>query len=101
MDVESARKANLLVGNDEKAPVVELLFTGARLRAVSAAELAMAGAEVACEWPHWRNFSVAAGDEISFGSTARGRLELSGSSRWICGAQMVWERQRQSEGRFR
>ncbi len=72
MDVDSARKANLLVGNDEKAPLVELLFTGARLRAVFGAELAIAGAEVACEWPQWRNFSVAAGDEISFGQLRAG-----------------------------
>ena len=72
MDVDSAGKANLLVGNDERVPVVELLFTGARLRANFAAELAIAGAEVACEWPRWRNFSVAAGDEISFGQLHAG-----------------------------
>ena len=48
MDIDSARKANLLVGNDEGVPVVELLLTGARFRALKAAELAIAGAEVEC-----------------------------------------------------
>lgn len=72
MDIDSARKANLLVGNDERAPVIELLFTGAKFRALGAAELAISGADVACEWPQWRNFSVMAGDEIFFGELRAG-----------------------------
>ena len=46
MDKDSARKANLLVGNEEDAPVLELLFTGARFRVLSAAEFSIAGAAV-------------------------------------------------------
>ena len=72
MDVDSARKANLLVGNDEGAPVLELLFTGAKFRVLGAGEMAIAGADVDCEWPRWRNFSVASGDEISFGKLRAG-----------------------------
>jgi biotin-dependent carboxylase-like uncharacterized protein len=67
MDLESAQKANLLVGNDAGAPVVELVFTGAKFFVLSSAEFAIAGADVECEWPTWRNFRVEAGSEISFG----------------------------------
>jgi biotin-dependent carboxylase-like uncharacterized protein len=72
MDLDSARKANLLVGNEEGAPVVELLFTGARFRALGSAELAIAGADVETEWPRWRNFWVEPGDEVSFGRLIAG-----------------------------
>ena len=61
MDLESARTANLLVGNDAGAPLVELLFTGAKFLVLSSSELAIAGAEVECEWPTWRNFRVEPG----------------------------------------
>ena len=56
MDADSARKANLLVGNEEGAPVLELLFTGARFRVLSAAELAITGAEVESESPAVEEF---------------------------------------------
>jgi biotin-dependent carboxylase-like uncharacterized protein len=72
MDLESARRANLLVGNEAGAPVLELLFTGARFRVLSSCELAVAGAEVECEWPAWRNFCVEPGREISFGPLRAG-----------------------------
>ena len=66
MDLESARKANLLVGNDPGAPVVELLFSGAKFLVLSSCELAMTGAEVECEWPMWESFRVAPGQKLSF-----------------------------------
>ena len=72
MDLESARQANLLVGNNAGAPVVELLFTGAKFLVLSFSELAIAGAEVECEWPTWRNFHVEPGSEISFGPLRAG-----------------------------
>ena len=72
MDSDSARKANLLVGNEEGAPVLELLFTGARFRVLGAAELAITGAEVESECPRWRNFSAEAGQEIAFGRLRAG-----------------------------
>ena len=72
MDLESARQANLLVGNSAGAPVVELLFTGAKFLVLSSSELAIAGAEVECEWPTWRNFHVQPGSEISFGPLRAG-----------------------------
>jgi biotin-dependent carboxylase-like uncharacterized protein len=72
MDLESARRANLLVGNDEGAPVLELLFTGAKFRALNSSELAIAGANVECGWPTWKNFRLAPGSEISFGKLHAG-----------------------------
>ena len=72
MDREAARTANLLVGNDTGAPVVELLFTGAKFLVLSSSELAIAGAEVECEWPTWRNFRPEPGSEISFGALRSG-----------------------------
>jgi biotin-dependent carboxylase-like uncharacterized protein len=72
MDLESARQANLLVGNKAGAPVVELLFTGAKFLVLSSSELAIAGAGVECEWPTWRNFHVEPGNKISFGPLRAG-----------------------------
>ena len=51
MDLESARRANLLVGNGAGAPLVELLFTGAKFLVLSSSELAIAGAEVDATGP--------------------------------------------------
>lgn len=72
MDLDSARKANLLVGNQEDAPLIELLFTGARFRILNSAELAIAGAHVESGWPQWRNFDAGSGDEIAFGRLRAG-----------------------------
>ena len=72
MDLESARRANLLVGNAAGAPVLELLFTGAKFRVLNSFELAIAGAEVECEWPAWKNFRVEPGSDISFGRLRAG-----------------------------
>ena len=94
MDSDSARKANLLVGNEEAAPVLELLFTGARFRVLSAAELAITGAETECEYPSWRNFCAEAGQEIAFGRLVAGvwtYLAVQGGfagSRWFGSASV-------------
>jgi biotin-dependent carboxylase-like uncharacterized protein len=94
MDADSARKANLLVGNEEGAAVLELLFTGARLRILSAAEFAITGAEVESDCPQWRNFIAAEGREISFGQLRAGvwtYLSVRGGfaeSRWFGSASV-------------
>ena len=94
MDSDSARRANLLVGNEEAAPVLELLFTGARFRVLSAAELAITGAEAECEYPSWRNFCAEAGQEIAFGRLVAGvwtYLAVQGGfagSRWFGSASV-------------
>jgi len=94
MDLDSARKANLLVGNEEGAPVIELLFTGARFRVLNSAELAIAGAEVESDWPQWRNFYAEPGEEIAFGRLRAGvwtYLAVRGGfvgSRWFGSASV-------------
>ena len=94
MDADSARKANLLVGNDEGAPVLELLFTGARFRVLSAAEFAITGAEVDSDRPQWRNFSAEGGQKIAFGQLRVGvwtYLAVQGGfsgSRWFGSASV-------------
>ena len=71
MDKDSARKANLLVGNEEDAPVLELLFTGARFRVLERPSF-LAGAAVESDRPQWRNFLGDVGEEISFGELRAG-----------------------------
>ncbi|HEY5741898.1 MAG TPA: biotin-dependent carboxyltransferase family protein [Terrimicrobiaceae bacterium] len=72
MDLNSARKANLLVGNPEGEAVIELLFTGARFRILKSAELAITGAAVDSGWPRWRNFEVRRGQVIAFATLRSG-----------------------------
>ena len=94
MDEDSARKANLLVGNEEDAPVLELLFTGARFRVLGAAEFSITGAAVASNRPQWRNFLGDVGEEISFGELRSGvwtYLAVQGgfaASRWFGSASV-------------
>jgi biotin-dependent carboxylase-like uncharacterized protein len=94
MDADSMRKANLLVGNEEGAPVLELLFTGAKLRVLSASEFAITGAEVESDCPQWRNFAAGAGCEIAFGQLRAGvwtYLAVKGGfaeSRWFGSASV-------------
>jgi biotin-dependent carboxylase-like uncharacterized protein len=66
MDAESAKQANRLVGNEESAAVLEFLFTGARLKALQPAEIALTGAAVKSGHLPWRSFTVEAGEEIIF-----------------------------------
>jgi biotin-dependent carboxylase-like uncharacterized protein len=72
MDLDAARRANLLVGNEEGCPVIEVLFTGARFLVLNPAEVAVAGADVELNCPHWRNFGAKRGDEIAFGELRAG-----------------------------
>jgi biotin-dependent carboxylase-like uncharacterized protein len=94
MDADSARKANLLVGNQEGAPVLELLFTGARFRVLSTAEFSITGADVESTWPRWRSFSSESGQEIAFGELRAGvwsYLAVHGGfaeSRWFGSASV-------------
>ena len=94
MDLESARKANLLVGNHEGAPVLEILFAGARLELLRAAELALTGADVDSGCPRWRSFSADSGFRITLGSLRAGvwsYLAVRGgfvASRWFKSASV-------------
>ncbi len=66
MDAGSAAHANLLVGNAPTAPLLEMAFTGARLRALQRCEIAITGAEVECTHPLWKSIFVSPGEEITF-----------------------------------
>lgn len=72
MDAESALWANRLVGNPESAPVLEMAFTGARLRVLRTSEFAVTGADVEGTHPRWKSFHAAAGEEMAFGPLRAG-----------------------------
>lgn len=72
LDLYSARAANLLVGNDEGAAVIESPYQGPQFTTTEPTVIAVTGAvmelringEVA---PSWEAVPLAAGDEVSFG----------------------------------
>jgi biotin-dependent carboxylase-like uncharacterized protein len=71
MDDLSSRVANLLVGNDEGAAVLELTYMGPRLGFRDDAIVAVTGAEMApmvdgSPRPAWESFAVRAGETLGF-----------------------------------
>ncbi|HET7399122.1 MAG TPA: biotin-dependent carboxyltransferase family protein [Intrasporangium sp.] len=72
LDLTSALAANLLVGNDADAPVIEAAYLGPQLRFTDAAVIALTGARLEPRLngdvvPQWESLQVSAGDELSFG----------------------------------
>jgi biotin-dependent carboxylase-like uncharacterized protein len=86
MDRYALRAANLLVGNDEGAAVLEAVFMGPELRFTAAATVAVTGAELppkidGADCPTWTAFAVKPGQTLSFGflkSGARAYIAVSG-----------------------
>lgn len=86
MDRFALRSANMLVGNDEGAAVLEAVFTGPELEFTAPATVAVTGAELPPKLngearPAWESFPVRAGDRLSFGflkSGARATIAVSG-----------------------
>lgn len=86
MDRFATRIANLLVGNDPGAAVLEATFLGPELEFTDSATVAVTGGELppkvnGDERPTWESFSVKAGDRLSFGylkSGARAYIAISG-----------------------
>ncbi len=86
MDRFSLRVANMLVGNDEQAAVLEAVFMGPELEFTSDAVVAVTGADMppkvdgeACE--PWSSFQVRTGQVLSFDflkSGARAYIAISG-----------------------
>lgn len=77
MDRFALRAANMLVGNDEGAAALEIVFMGPALRFAAAALVAVAGAELPPKLdgearPTWTSFPVAAGQVLSFDYLRRG-----------------------------
>src|SRR3954462_4487292 len=64
MDDHAACWANRLVGNDEAAPLLELLWGGARIEITAEANVAVTGAPVKTSLPLWRAVPVKRGQII-------------------------------------
>ena len=77
LDLFSALAANLLVGNDEEAGVLEAAYMGPQLRFTVPAVVAVTGATMPLTVngearPQWESFDVAAGDLLEFGFLEEG-----------------------------
>jgi biotin-dependent carboxylase-like uncharacterized protein len=77
MDQYSLRAANLLVGNDENAAVLEAVFLGPELKFDQDAIVAVTGADLPAKLdgsaqPGWTAFAVKAGQVLSFDFLKRG-----------------------------
>ncbi len=86
MDRFATRIANLLVGNDPGAALLEATFMGPELEFTESATVAVTGGELPPkvngeERPTWESFPVKAGDRLSFGylkGGARAYIAISG-----------------------
>ncbi|MCL6706292.1 biotin-dependent carboxyltransferase family protein [Pseudomonas sp. R2.Fl] len=86
MDRFATRIANILVGNDPGAALLEVTFLGPELEFTQAAVVAVTGADLPPkingeERPTWESFPVKAGDRLSFGylkGGARAYIAISG-----------------------
>ena len=86
MDRFALRAANMLVGNDEGAAVLEAVFMGPELEFTAPATVAVTGGDLPPklngeERAGWEAFPVKAGDRLSFGflkSGARAYIAVSG-----------------------
>lgn len=77
MDIASAAAANLLVGNDEDAAVLESPYQGPTLRFRERTVIAVTGATMITlidgdAVPQWESIQVEAGSELSFGHLQAG-----------------------------
>ena len=73
-DARSFRLANLLVGNDENAPALEMTLLGATLEFESSAWISVTGAKVSGEpgIPMWQAVQVPAGSVLNCGTLSDG-----------------------------
>ena len=72
LDLSSALAANLLVGNDPDAPVIESAYLGPKLRFTEDSVIAVCGARLDVKVdgdtvPQWESVAVRSGSELSFG----------------------------------
>lgn len=77
LDLMSALAANLLVGNNDDAPVLEAAYMGPKLRFTEPSVVAITGATMEVRLngetaPQWESVAVSAGDEMSFGYLQEG-----------------------------
>lgn len=77
LDLFSAAAANVLVGNDPGAAVIESTYMGPKLRFTEDTVVAVTGADIPIEVnghavPNWESFPVKSGDVLSFGILEQG-----------------------------
>jgi len=80
-DALALRAANLLVGNSENAPALEMTLTGVTVRFERAAVIALTGSDFGAGSPLWKAVDVSAGALVRCGaalSGARGYLAVRG-----------------------
>lgn len=71
-DALALRAANLLVGNAENAPALEMTLTGGAFEFESAATIALAGSDFGAGLPLWTAVNMAAGSLVRCGPTREG-----------------------------
>jgi biotin-dependent carboxylase-like uncharacterized protein len=71
-DALALRAGNLLVGNAENAPALEMTLTGATLEFETAAIVAVTGSDFGSELPLWSAVQVRAGTVVGFGPARSG-----------------------------
>lgn len=71
-DALALRAANLLVGNAENAPALEMTLTGGAFEFESAAVVALTGSDFGAGLPLWTAVNAAAGSSIHCGPTREG-----------------------------
>jgi len=71
-DALALRAANLLAGNAENAPALEMTLVGGAFEFEAAATVALAGSDFSSGLPMWTAFEVRAGETLRFGATRSG-----------------------------
>ena len=79
MDTFAARTANLLLGNDEKAPLIEMYFPAAEITFEDDVIGAITGADFQASingalLPNWSSFNIKAGDRLRFTGRSSGNI---------------------------
>ena len=80
-DALSLRAANLLAGNSENAPALEMTLAGPTLEFEAPATIVLGGSDFGAGLPLWTPVAIAAGQTVRFGATrsgARGCLAVRG-----------------------
>ena len=72
IDRHAAEMANHLLGNAPDAPVLEMLFQGAKIAALKTVWVAVTGADAGGNIPMWRSVQLQADDVLSFPRSQHG-----------------------------
>jgi antagonist of KipI len=71
-DALALRAANLLAGNAENAPALEMTLVGGAFEFEAPATVVLAGSDFSCGLPMWTAVEVRAGQTLRFGATRSG-----------------------------